>query len=456
MPPSIATALCVAGILGLFWLAREPKASTSWALWIPVIWLGIACSRSVTDWLNMSTGTMTASQVLEGNPVDRAVYTVLLGAGVAVLCTRRKVLGILRANGPLLFFYGYCLFTIIWSDFPATALKRWPKALGDVVMVLVVLTDRQPLAAFRQVLERLAFVLIPLSVLFIKYIPQLGMGWNPWTGDGEYIGVTVNKNMLGAVCMVLGLGSLWIMIRVWKDRGNAQRLRHLIAHGVILAMIAYLFLKMNSMTSLSCFGMAVLLMVVASFPRARRRPMLVHVLLFSMAFVSVGILFLGLSPGALKAIGRNSTLTDRTIIWGQMLSQVRDPILGTGFESFWLGPRLDAIWRLNPVLRPNEAHNGYLEVYLNLGWVGIALLGFILGWGYRSVTRAWRNNDPRGALLLAYFFTALIYNCTEAAFFQMQAVEWLFFLFAIISAPGAFTRSRQAAAKANSSALVAA
>ncbi|MGB7134416.1 MAG: O-antigen ligase family protein, partial [Acidobacteriaceae bacterium] len=236
----------------------------------------------------------------------------------------------------------------------------------------------------------------------------------------------------------------WIVLGVWKEEKGAARTRQLMAYGAVLAMVVYLFMKMNSMTSLSCLVMAIILLLVASLKRTRRKPAIIHLLLVSMVLTSVGILFLGLSPGALKAIGRNPTLTDRTIIWGQMLSLVQHPIFGTGFETYWLGPRLDAMWRLNPVLRPNEAHNGYLEVYLNLGWVGIGLLAFILVTGYRGVFKAWRSGDPRGPLLIAYFFAALVYNCTEAAFVKMQAVVWLFFLFTLVRAPGIFTRRSKA------------
>ena len=435
MPAGIASIVFAVGIAGLFWLNRDRRARTSVALWIPVIWMLIVCSRPVSLWLEMGSPMRNSARTMEGSPLDRAVYSCMLVAGIAVLFTRRKAGRILRANGPLLFSFSYCLFTILWSDFPEIALKRWPKALGDLAMVLIVLTDPQPIAAFKQLLARLSFVLIPLSILFFKYLPQLGMGWNRWTGDAIFTGVTTNKNMLGAVCLCLGLGAMWRLITVYRDRGASGRTRKMIAHGVIFLTILYLFRLMDSMTSLSCFLMAGVLLVVGNTRAAKRRPMIVHFLVVSMVAVSAAVLFLQVSPGALKAMGRNPTLTDRTIIWGEMLSQVRNPIFGTGFQSFWLGPRLDAIWLLQPTLRPNEAHNGYLEVYLNMGWVGIALLGFVLATGYRTAFKAWRSNDPRGPLLVAYFFCGLVYNFTEAAFFQMQAVAWLFFLLAITRRP---------------------
>jgi len=276
--------------------------------------------------------------------------------------------------------------------------------------------------------------------LFIKYIPQLGMGWNPWTGTAIFTGVTTNKNTLGVVCLCLGLGALWRFMTAYQDQEAIGRTRQMIAHGVILGMVFWLFRLMDSMTSLSCFLMSGVLLLASNLSAVIRRPRIVHLLVASMLAVSAAVVFLDVSPAALQAIGRNPTLTERTVIWGQMLGQVKDPVFGTGFESFWLGPRLDAIWRLNPVLRPNEAHNGYLEIFLNLGWIGITLLGIILAFGYRTAFKAWRSKDSRGRLLLVYFFTGLVFNFTEAAFFKMQAVAWLFFLFAIVDARRIFSQ----------------
>ena len=151
-----------------------------------------------------------------------------------------------------------------------------------------------------------------------------------------------------------------------------------------------------------------------------------------MVAASAAVLFLGADPNALHAIGRNSSLTDRTFLWRQLLSLVQNPVFGTGFESFWLGPRLANIWQLNPALLPNESHNGYLEIYLNLGWVGVTLLLVFLALAYRSVLRGWRNNEALGSLGLAYFFIGLVYNFTEAAFFKMQSVVWLFFILGVV------------------------
>jgi len=438
MPPAIATVLCTLVIVGLFWLDRDQKARTSMALWIPVMWLSIVCSRSMGQWLQIGTPIDSADQVMDGSPADRLMYGFLFAVGLIVLIPRAKQVGrLLRANAPILLFFLYCAVSFVWSDYPDLAFKRWIKALGDLVMIVIVLTDREPLRAFRRVLARLAYILIPVSILLIKYYPALGTSYSFWTGEVIYTGVTTNKNTLGAICLCLGLGALWRLVTAYKGREVSGRTRRMIASGIILVMVLRLFQQMNSMTSLSCFLMASLLLLAGNFRAVTRRPVVVHFLVTSMVIVSAAVLFLGVGPGVLETMGRNATLTDRTELWPQLLTLVRNPVVGTGFESFWLGPRLEQLWRLNP-WRPNEAHNGYLEVYLNLGWIGVALLMVVLAAGYRTALNAWRNNDPTGSLRLAYFFVGLVFNFTEAAFFRMQAAEWLFFLFAIISVPAAF------------------
>jgi hypothetical protein len=152
--------------------------------------------------------TEGADQYLEGNPLDRLVYSGLLAVGLLVLVRRRRPVGkLLLANAPVLCFFLYCAVSILWSDYPAVAFKRWHKALGDLVMVLVVLSDRNPSAAVKRLLSRTTYLLIPLSILFIKYYPNFGRVYGRWDWKVSYTGVATNKNTLGAICLLCGLAS---------------------------------------------------------------------------------------------------------------------------------------------------------------------------------------------------------------------------------------------------------
>jgi len=434
MPPIVAVAACSVLVLALFWLDRDNKARTSIGLWLPTIWIALACSRTVSQWISFG-GFESTAQVEEGSPLDRLIYTGLLIVGLIVLSTRgKRVSRILQANKPILLFFGYCAISMIWSDFPGIAFKRWIKALGDLVMLVIILTERDPYGAFKRVMARVSYVLIPFSIVMIKYYPDIGTSFDPWGGKVHYTGVTTNKNTLGVLCMSSGLVALWRLINLYKDRQASGRTRHMVALGTLLAIALWLFIHANSMTSMNCFLMAVIVILTTNFWSAMRRPGVVHLVIASMVIVSASVLFLGIGP-ILQMMGRNPTLTERTDVWGVLLTLVQNPILGTGFESFWLGPRLERLWTIY-WWQPNEAHNGYLEVYLNLGWVGIGLLGFVLAAGYRAVASAYRRNQPMSNLRLAFFVVGIAFNFTEAAFFKMLAPAWIFFLFAIITVPG--------------------
>ena len=427
----IATVVCIVGILGLYVCDREREVRASKALWIPVVWLFIAGSRPVSMWLGI-TPASSNDQYLEGSPFDRNVFLILLIVGLIVLIRRGPQAGrLLRENGPILLFLLYGLLSILWSDYPGVGFKRWVKAVGDLSMVLIVLTDLDPAAAVRRLLARTGFLLIPLSVLFIKYYPQLGRelsrGWGTM-----YSGVTTQKNSLGEICLVFGLASLWRLAQAYGNRGDARRKQRLIAHSAILAMTLWLLWMSNSMTSLSCFLIAGGLMMAMHRPSLTRKPALVHPLVLAMLSVSLFALFFDSGGSLVGTLGRDTTLTGRTDIWKTVLSMAESPFFGTGFESFWLGNRVETARSTMHMQGLNEAHNGYLEVYLNLGWFGVVLLAMIIVTGYRKVVGAFRQNPDTGRLWLAYFVAGVVYNLTEVGF-RPTSASWLVFLMAIVA-----------------------
>src|SRR5215469_13596342 len=108
-------------------------------------------------------------------------------------------------------------------------------------------------------------------------------------------------------------------------------------------------------------------------------------------------------------------------------------ILGAGFESFWLGPRLDHLWGIFH-WKPNEAHNGYLEVFLNLGATGVVLLVVVIVAGYRHAMNLFRREPEAGRIRLAFFLMGIIYSFTEAGF-RMLSPIWMSFLLAVFAVP---------------------
>jgi exopolysaccharide production protein ExoQ len=325
--------------------------------------------------------------------------------------------------------------SVLWSDFADVSFRRWIKAIGDLVMVLIVVTDAQPLEAFKRLISRLGFLLLPTSVLLIKYFGDLGRGYDPG-GAPMNTGVTTNKNTLGVITMVITLGVVWNLLRLLRAKDLENRGRHLLAQATLLTFgIAVLFLA-HSATSLACFTLGAGLLFATSLPSMGRRPGRIHALVGTV-FIAGGLAtLLGGDARVVHALGRQTDFTGRTEIWKAVMFAVSNPLLGTGFESFWLGPRLNVVWsHLSEYMHVNEAHNGYLEVYLNLGIIGVGLIALIFVKAYRDAVAVFRQDLPAGSLWLAYIFAAAFYSITEAGF-RSLAPMWIFLLLAAAAAGG--------------------
>lgn len=436
MPPQIAAIGFAGGIAGLLWLNRDHTAPTSRALWLAVAWLLIVGSRSVGDWLQLSSNVS-----IEGtgtSPIDAAVLSLLLAAGATVLLSRGGRVGtLLAANGPVVLYFLYCALSVIWSDYPIPSAKRWLRGAGDLVMVLVILTERNSTAGIQRVLTRAGIVLLPLSILLSKYFPDMGRAYT-WDGRPMWTGVTLHKSSLGQTCLIFGLGSLWCFLLTYRDRGAAGRTRRLLAQGVIVLMAVWLLWLSDSKTSQLCFVLAGSAMLAVHLFSLVRRPAVLHAMLFVLLSAPILVLFLGVGKGAaLEAMNRDTTLTGRTEIWDAMLRRVDNPLAGAGYEAFLMGPRRVAIIQdLGVFYGP---HNGYLDTYLNLGWIGVGLILLLLAAAYRRTTALCRLHPDVGTVAVGYLIVAVVYNLAEAGFKMMSSVWIAFLLIALVKPRSAGT-----------------
>lgn len=439
MNPTLASLIYACGIAGLFYLDRDPSISTSKSLWLPVIWIWIIGSRPISGWVGISPD---ANVQLEGSPLDAAIFGVLLLAAIIVLIRRNKrTRALLFSNWAILVYFLYCLVSVSWSDHPDVAFKRWIKAIGDLAMVLIVVTDAHPVAALRRLLSRVGFLLLPASVLLIKYYGDLGRGYTP---DGQLMntGVTTNKNSLGIMLLVVSLGTVWRVFGLLRGKNEPDRGRHLIAQTTLLAFGIWLLSLADCKTCISCFILGTVLVVATNLPAFRRRPARVHALCLAIFLVGGAALLFGGETGMAEALGRQSNLSGRTDIWAAVIPAVPNPLVGAGFESFWISPGALKVWSKlaaagwwHPEVLINEAHDGYIEVYLNLGWIGVCLIALILISGYRRAGQALRREPELGGLLLAYITATAVYSITEAGFRMLDPI-WVFLLLAIIGASG--------------------
>lgn len=434
MPSSIALCAWLVVFLGLLLFDPARDRKTSLALWIPVIWMFILGSRNPGQWFDGQLG-VSAQGMEEGNPMDRVIFTSLILLSLAILFSRSfNWKGFFARNKALILFLLFALISMCWSDFPAVTLKRWFRDMGSYLAVLLVLSDPRPMQAVRTVLRRLSICLLPLSILLIKYYPQLGREYDEWSGVGYFVGAATSKNMLGLLCLVCGLYLVWDVATQWHLR-RSRKIKQVIAMDVLLlSMTVWLLYMAQSTTSDVCLALGSMIILFGHSGLLRRRPGLLKAVIPIVFCLYLVLDFgLGMNGSMAAAVGKDPTLTDRTKIWGFLLSMHTNPLIGTGYQSFWLGSRLDWFWTTTGLGHLNEAHNGYLETYLELGLIGVTLLISFLVSSYRSICRTYKVSPGFGILGLSMWLAFVFYNMSEAA--SESGLLFSAFLLAAITVP---------------------
>ncbi len=425
---------------GIAWLLRrdaKERETVSAASWIVLVWAVIYASRPVTSWFAGAEPGLTPASSDDGTPAEALIHLCLIVAGLAVLMRRDiRLSALVRDNRWLLVFYGFWLLSIAWSDYPYITFKRLFRDFGNLVMVLVILTGRDAGSAMRAIVVRCAYVCIPLSMVLIRYVPEWGrasFGFDQ--SEVMAIGMTPHKNTLGMLALVGALFLLWDLLELRRAGRGESALSSVLSRWAVLSMCWYLLITLDSATSLLCAiaGSALLLLVWRTSGRGRS---LVRVEAFGLC---AAIVLWGLDSAfavresLIQSLGRDLTLTTRTELWPLLNSYQEHPWLGAGFNTFWAGSRLVRLQEAVGAII--QAHNGYLETYLNGGWLGVGLLAAVLLSAYWRIRQDVVLGVSESRMRLVILFVAVVYNAAEASFNQ-SGFLWLVTVFALMAYRG--------------------
>lgn len=231
-----------------------------------------------------------------------------------------------------------------------------------------------------------------------------------------WTGVSTHKNGLGQACAVCVLLLLWMAFKSWRSEETRRSEVEWVADLIVVAIAFHLLRGPGgsySATSIATLGVGFAILLLFHRFRGVARFVVGH--LNGLILLVVGTYWLfgeSLVAWFTSALGRDGTLTGRTHIWEVLLKlSARNPLLGLGYGGFWgLHPDITS------ELQVGQSHNGYLGVYLELGVVGLVLLGaFVLAFCGR-LRRAFDESLDLTAIGVCCLILTLLYNVTESAF----------------------------------------
>jgi O-antigen ligase len=252
----------------------------------------------------------------------------------------------------------------------------------------------------------LLYVISPASVFDYAY-------------EGAWRGVTINKNTFGGYMAIAVIVLLLVRFR------HFGWLRY-----VFLVMAAILLLFSHSATSLVGCILIISIMPLWHLMHADARTRRVAYVLITLA-IGAGIYFVWVDRDVLfRVLGRDASLTGRTDLWLLLMSAIsKHPLLGYGYGAFWSGMQGEALnVYIGSKWLPTGAHNGYLELLLGIGLLGLPLLLYFVLRSFGLARNYIRSNEGRLSLWpMSYLLLFIFHNFFESHLLETRSLEFLMF-----------------------------
>ena len=301
----------------------------------------------------------------------------------------------------------------LWSLDPLLTLRRSiPFALAG----LFGLWFAARFSAERQmrILRVTMLALAIATVAVVLLAPAIGLDPTPGHAS-DWKGVFTQKNACGRI-MVLATA-----VVLFGSRLTWPRAASLLLFTLVLIMSGSRGAWMIE---------AALLLVWATIQIARRSTPRIRLLIAIAApllTTAAALIAARFSWQLVHLLDREPTLSGRTAIWAQVLNAIAQrPLLGYGFDAFWRGmqgPSLQIDTAVHFIVE--HAHNGFLEICLELGLAGLVL--FLLSWlaAWRSLWPLWREDDlDRIAFPLIFLILIGLYDLEENTLLIYNGLFW--------------------------------
>lgn len=359
----------------------------------------------------------------------------LITAGLYVVkwdAIKERLATIVLSNYFYWVFVMFLMLSMVWSERPDETIKASIGMIGTV-MFGVYTASRFNL---REVIKLIALffgIVICLSILMMM-VPGYGIDAGG-KHAGALRGIYSHKNILGPI---MTLSCATFLIYAKSNFCSNKKLAYL---GCLVSFA----MVVGSRSSSSLMYTVLLLILVNAIEILRLRGQS-----FVWSLITLGGLYFFISAWgntianfALSALGKDPTLTGRTDIWAVILAKIQErPWLGYGFDGFWHGIYGESLYVRNALMwdLPNS-HNGFLDLILGVGIVGIALLilviwvTFIKGIAILRTNFAWEH-----AWAVVYIFYLLMINTSESSLANQNDMQTVLMTIAFAATAVEFDR----------------
>ncbi len=335
---------------------------------------------------------------------------------------------------PLLAMLAWFLISCSWGVDPFVSFKR---VMQQVIVIYITFLSLALLGPDRLYRTLRAALIVSLLICWVS-LPLTPNAVHPPTESdknlvGAWRGFFFHKNIAGAVMALTFVvcAHAFFTTRKWQFG--------------LFSLMAFVFvIGTKSKTSLAlCFAILAVSSVyrLLSGSVAKRAALLLLVGAGMFLFLALYIAF---QPVIERLFADPTSFTGRVSIWKVAIDYLADhPYLGAGFGGFWqVGDRSPAHEYLNQEFQMLTAHshNGYLEILVTTGPVGLALLlvSFVILPAWWFLTGATPKNRTLLATAFAIWSFVLYQNLLETSFFDKDRQVWVIFLSAIAIAHASF------------------